>query len=195
MLVSALGMAVAQCSLGFYFQALDAKQGLQPSLCLTSISSNLTSLSSSMNLSSSSSSLIQARADLAKVSWLPLPLILGFTVAFNLGLGSLTWVVATEVLPVNSRGWTHTLANLTSNICWFLVTKTFRDLQDSLGHAAPFFFYGGVCLFGLVFIFIFLPETRGKTPEETAAAFQQLRRLSQRRGKGSGRKPETPERL
>ena len=73
-------------------------------------------------------------------------------------------------------------------------TLSFLDLQDSLGHAAPFFFYGGVCLFGLVFIFIFLPETRGKTPEETAAAFQQLRRLSQRRGKASGR-PETPERL
>merc|ERR1719400_413207 len=33
MLVSALGMAVAQCSLGFYFQALAAKQRAQPSLC------------------------------------------------------------------------------------------------------------------------------------------------------------------
>ena len=49
---------------------------------------------------------------------------------------------------LRSRGWTHTLANLTSNLCWFLVTKTFRDLQDSLGHAAPFFLYGGICLFG-----------------------------------------------
>ena len=122
-------MAIAQCSLGFYFQALDAKQGLQPSLCLTSIVLNPQNLTGSPMNVSSSTQLIQARADLAKVSWLPLPLILGFTVAFNLGLGSLTWVVATEVLPVNSRGWTHTLANLTSNICWFLVTKTFRDLQ------------------------------------------------------------------
>ena len=122
-------MAIAQCSLGFYFQALDAKQGLQPSLCLTSIVLNPQNQTGSPMNVSSSTQLIQARADLAKVSWLPLPLILGFTVAFNLGLGSLTWVVATEVLPVNSRGWTHTLANLTSNICWFLVTKTFRDLQ------------------------------------------------------------------
>ena len=122
-------MPIDQCSLGFYFQALDAKQGLQPSLCSTSIVSNPQNQTSSPINVSSSTELFQARADLAKVSWLPLPLILGFTVAFNLGLGSLTWVVATEVLPVNSRGWTHTLANLTSNICWFLVTKTFRDLQ------------------------------------------------------------------
>ena len=143
--------AFSQCSLGFYFQALDAKQGLQPSLCSTTstVLNSHQNMTTSSSINVSSSQLVQARADLAKVnfqfnfnqilililqfpfqvSWLPLPLILGFTVAFNLGLGSLTWVVATEVLPVNSRGWTHTLANLTSNICWFLVTKTFRDLQ------------------------------------------------------------------
>ena len=60
------------------------------------------------------------------------------------------------------------------------MTKTFRDLQESLGHAAPFFLYGGVCLFGLVFIFIFLPETRGKTPEETAQSFVGLQPLLDR---------------
>ena len=105
------------------------------------------------------------------LTWLPLPLVLAFTVSYNLGLGSLTWVVAHEILPVTSRGWTHTLANLASNFCWFIVLKTFRDLQDSLSRATPFFIYGGVCLFGLVFIYTFLPETRGKSPEETAKLF------------------------
>ena len=76
------------------------------------------------------------------------------------------------------------------------MTKTFRDLQESLGQAAPFFLYGGVCLpfslvifwfgqvclFGLLFIFIFLPETRGKTPEETAQSFVGLQPLLDRVG-------------
>ena len=181
MLVSALGMAVAQGSLGLYFHLLQEKQLHQPLLCSSATSlPNLTT--------NTTASLLAARQELSTVSWLPLPLVLVFTVSYNLGLGSLTWVVATEVLPVVSRGWTHTLANLTSNLCWFLVTKTFRDLQAALGHAAPFFFYGGVCLFGLLFIFIFLPETRGKTPEETAAAFQGLWRW---RGE-EGRKREAP---
>ena len=39
---------------------------------------------------------------LGTISWLPLPLLMIFTAAFNLGLGSLTWVVATEILPVRS---------------------------------------------------------------------------------------------
>ena len=117
---------------------------------------------------------------LTQVSWLPLPLLMIFTIAFNLGLGSLTWVVATEILPVKSRGWTHTIANITSNFCWFLVTKTFNDLQDSFGLSAPFFLYGCVCVFGLIFIFIFLPETRGKTYEETAMEFQGFRPFKKR---------------
>ena len=71
-----------------------------------------------------------------------------------------------------SRGYTHTIANLTSNLCWFIITKTFKDLQEQLGLAAPFFLYGGVCVFGLIFVFVFLPETRGKTYEETALEFQ-----------------------
>ena len=117
---------------------------------------------------------------LTQISWLPLPLLMIFTIAFNLGLGSLTWVVATEILPVKSRGWTHTIANITSNFCWFLVTKTFNDLQDNFGLSAPFFLYGSVCVFGLVFIYIFLPETRGKTYEETALEFEGLQPLRAR---------------
>lgn len=32
--------------------------------------------------------------------WLPLPILMLFTAAFNVGMGSLTWTVATEMLPV-----------------------------------------------------------------------------------------------
>ena len=81
-----------------------------------------------------------------------------------------------------SRGYTHTIANLTSNLCWFIITKTFKDLQEQLGLAAPFFLYGGVCVFGLLFVFVFLPETRGKTYEETALEFQGCEAVTDRVG-------------
>ena len=87
-----------------------------------------------------------------------------------------------QVLPDRSRGWTHTIANVASNFCWFLVTKTFKDIQENLGHCAPFFFYGSVCVFGFVFIYIFLPETRGKTCEETAQEFVGLGPIIERIG-------------
>ena len=109
---------------------------------------------------------------------LPLPILILFTLAFNVGMGSLTWVVATEILPVRSRRWTHTVANVTSNLCWFVVTKTYKDISSQFGLCVPFFIYGSICLFGLVFIYVFLPETRGRTPEETAKAFRCVSNLT-----------------
>ena len=123
-----------------------------------------------------------AYSDMDNVRWLPLPILIIFTVSFNVGMGSLTWVVATEILPVRSRRWTHTLANVSSNLWWFVVTKTFKELYTNLGPFVPFFMYGSVCVFGFVFIYIFLPETHGKTSEETAKSFTGFRPVVKRTG-------------
>ena len=120
----------------------------------------------------SGTSTAELKRNYSGLRMLPLPILIIFTLAFNVGMGSLTWVVATEILPFRSRRWTHTLANVTSNVCWFIVTKTYRDISTKFGLYVPFFIYGSVCLFGFVFIYVFLPETRGKTPEETAKAFR-----------------------
>lgn len=107
--------------------------------------------------------------------WLPLPILMLFTAAFNVGMGSLTWTVATEMLPVRSKRWTHTVSNATSNLWWFVVTKTFKDIYELASPATPFLVYGCVCVFGFFFILIFLPETRERPSDEIASAFQRQR--------------------
>ncbi|CAB4061365.1 TRET1 [Lepeophtheirus salmonis] len=77
-----------------------------------------------------------------EIRWIPLPLIIIFTVAFNIGIGSLTWVITTEILPVQSSKWTHAIANMTSNLWWFVVTKTFKDIYYNCGPYVPFYLYG-----------------------------------------------------
>ena len=166
-------MALSQIALGAYFSLL-AQYLSSESSCVTDrqLVQNEHNISKSDLDNNNNKTIDASLSEIPSISWLPLPLLMMFTVAFNLGLGSLTWVVATEILPVRSRGYTHTIANVTSNFCWFLVTKTFRDIQYYFGMGAPFFMYGCVCVFGLVFIFIFLPETRGKSYDETALEFQ-----------------------
>ena len=154
LLISEFGMAVAQLSMGFYFYILNE------------FDSDVISKRSSLTID--------------HVRWLPIPILVIFTVAFNIGMGSLTWVVATEILPVRSKRWTHTISNVTSNFWWFVVTKTFKDMHQNVGPYVPFFLYGSVCVFGFFFIFIFLPETHGKTAEETAGWFAGLRPVAQR---------------
>jgi len=88
-----------------------------------------------------------------------------------------------EILPVRSRRWTHTLANASSNLWWFVVTKTFKELYTNLGPLS-FRSFSTVpsAFFGFVFIYIFLPETHGKTSEETAKSFTGSGRSSRRTG-------------
>jgi len=179
MLISSLGMAVSQIALGAYFYFL-AQQISENSEFCKYVDIINTNQSDHTNLTASEHE--PPMLELIDISWIPLPLLMLFTTAFNLGLGGLTWVVATEVLPVRSRGWTQTIANVTSNFCWFLVTKTFKDIQDGLGLSAPFFFYGSVCIFGFFFIYIFLPETRGKSYEETAQEFDGVEPFKERVG-------------
>ncbi len=54
----------------------------------------------------------------------------------------------------------HTVSNMMSNLWWFVVTKTFKDIYNLAGPAVPFLVYGLVCVFGFFFILLFLPETR-----------------------------------
>lgn len=206
LLLSEMGMAVSQISLGLYFfnlyqvrrdlDLVNSSDALEDGGNGTSLTTatdintiSTTTTTSTTTLPSSSMLLFPADgedllADNELLGWLPLPLLITFTVAFNIGMGSLTWVVATEVLPVRSRRWTHAVANVTSNLWWFVVTKTFKDVYRELGPHVPFLLYGSVCLFGFVFIYVFLPETQGKSADETAAAFSGFRPILGRVGFG-----------
>jgi SP family arabinose:H+ symporter-like MFS transporter len=55
-------------------------------------------------------------------------------------------------------------------IACFILTETFPLLRASLGAAGSFWIYALICLFGLFFVSLRLPETKGKTLEEIEKA-------------------------
>ena len=89
--MSQLGMAVSQIALGIYFYILAQRTSVNIVYDKDSEKSNFT-----VNNVTHVEDEEEADPE-EKNSWIPLPLIMIFTAAFNLGLGSLTWVVATEV--------------------------------------------------------------------------------------------------
>ena len=142
LLVSLVTMAASQTSVGIYFVHLSHSTND----CLPTLKSDNGTRS--------------PNDPILRHSWTPLPLLLIFTAASNIGVGSLPSLVFTDMLPIESRPWTLTIANVASNISWFLVTKTFRTLQINFGAYSPFFLYGAASLICFVFIFLFLPEPR-----------------------------------
>jgi MFS family permease len=84
-------------------------------------------------------------------------------------LGPVTWVVLAEVFPNRVRGAALALAVLALWMACFVLTFTFPILIERLGFAGTFWLYAAICALGFAFVFLRLPETKGKTLEEIEA--------------------------
>ena len=82
---------------------------------------------------------------------------IGINVIFN---------YAEEIFPNRLRGTAVSVAVSVLWIACFLLTYTFPLLNRTLGPAGTFWTYGAICLGGWVFVWLAVPETKGKTLEE-----------------------------
>jgi MFS family permease len=85
---------------------------------------------------------------------------------FAMSLGPVVWVILSEMFPNRIRGAAMSVSVFSLWTACFLLTFTFPILNENLGTAGTFWIYAAICLFGLVFTFFKLPETKGKTLEE-----------------------------
>ena len=84
-------------------------------------------------------------------------------------MGPLVWVVMAEIFPIRMRGAAMGLATLILWFADFVVTLTFPVISDKLNASAAFWIYAAMCVFDLVFMIFYLPETKGKSLEEMSA--------------------------
>lgn len=94
------------------------------------------------------------------LGWLPITAILVFIVAYSIGLGPVSGILIGELIPQRHRSIASSMTGALSWLSAFIVTKTFLDLQSSLQLHGVMWLYGGVCVVGVVFVSVSLPETR-----------------------------------
>lgn len=85
---------------------------------------------------------------------------------YGLSLAPVTWVLIAEIFPNRIRGAAVSVAVSALWIACFILTFLFPILTDRLGMAMTFWLYAGICGVGFVFVFLRVPETKGKTLEE-----------------------------
>jgi len=95
-----------------------------------------------------------------------LVLVLAAIGCYAMSLAPATWVVIAEIFPNRIRSSAMSIAVSALWSACFLLTYTFPILNASLGAAGTFWTYATVCLVGMLFLWILLPETKGKTLEE-----------------------------
>ncbi len=97
--------------------------------------------------------------------------ILGYIACFSASLGPAVWVVIAELFPnrLRSKGMSVTIVTLW--IACTLVTITFPIMLKKLSGGITFFIFAVICLANLLYVWRYVPETKGKTLEELEHQF------------------------
>jgi SP family sugar porter-like MFS transporter len=93
-------------------------------------------------------------------------LVLMAIAIYAMSLAPVVWVVISEIFPNKIRGAAMAVATLSLWSACFALTYSFPLLNETLGASGTFWLYSGICLFGWLFIYRKLPETKGKSLEE-----------------------------
>ncbi|KAL3627643.1 hypothetical protein CASFOL_029006 [Castilleja foliolosa] len=85
---------------------------------------------------------------------------------YQISFGPISWLMVSEIFPIRTRGKGISLAVLTNFGSNAIVTFAFSPLKELLGAENLFLVFGGVALLALVFVVVYVPETKGLSLEE-----------------------------
>lgn len=108
---------------------------------------------------------LRTDADTAAYDWLPLGCVVVFLVAYSLGVGPLPIAMMGEMFPTNIKGLAVSIGSMLIAVCFLVVTKLYQVAVDGVGSYTTFWFFAGVSATGIPFVFLLVPETKGKSLE------------------------------
>ncbi|XP_050229599.1 inositol transporter 4 [Mercurialis annua] len=97
----------------------------------------------------------------SKFGFLAVILLGIYIIMYAPGMGTVPWIVNSEIYPLRYRGLgggIAAVANWSSNL---LVSSTYLTLTENLGAGGTFFVFAAVSCVSLCFIYWFVPETKG----------------------------------
>ncbi|NXO80100.1 GTR10 protein, partial [Sitta europaea] len=109
------------------------------------------------------------------LNWITLLSMMAFVSAFSIGFGPMTWLVLSEIYPAGIRGRAFAFCNSFNWAANLLISLSFLDLIDAIGFSWMFLLYGLMGVMAVLFIYFFVPETKGQSLEEIDQQFSRKR--------------------
>ncbi|KTD75142.1 sugar porter family MFS transporter [Legionella waltersii] len=95
-------------------------------------------------------------------------ILLAFSVyimGYCVSVGSLFWVLISEIYPLQVRGFAMSIATVMQWAANFIVSLYFIGIYQNMGQSFTFSLFGSSCLLACVFVYYFVPETTGVSLE------------------------------
>ncbi|CAN0919363.1 Sugar transporter ERD6-like 6 [Linum grandiflorum] len=97
--------------------------------------------------------------------------LVSMVIFFSFGLGAIPWIIMSEILPVNIKGLAGSFATLVNWLASWIVTMT-ANLLLNWSTGGTFTIYTVVSAFTVLFVTLWVPETKGRTLEEIQSSFR-----------------------
>lgn len=104
--------------------------------------------------------------------WL-LVFVLSFLAFFAFSIGPLKFVVASEIFPDAIRGRALAISIMVMWIADTIVGQLTPILLKEIGSSGTFWFFAAFCVIAFVFIYRFLPETKGRSLEQIGDSWKE----------------------
>ena len=109
--------------------------------------------------------------------------ILLFIASFAMSMGPIVWVLLSEIFPNKIRSAAMSVAVAAQWLANYFVSQTFPIVVESdanklqidggvWNNALPYFIFSGFIVIIILFVWKYIPETKGKTLEEMEALFE-----------------------
>ena len=106
------------------------------------------------------------------LGWLPLMSLILYIVAFSIGWGPIPWTQMAELVPTRVKAFASGLAVAVNWTFAFVVTKEFLAMQSAFTKQGAFWVFAGINTVSVVFVVLFVPETKGKSLSEIQHYFE-----------------------
>ncbi|XP_024008275.1 sugar transporter ERD6-like 2 isoform X2 [Eutrema salsugineum] len=95
--------------------------------------------------------------------------IMGYVSFFCIGLGGIPWIIMSEVFPLNVKITAGSLVTVSNWFFSWIIIYSFNFMMQ-WSSSGTYFVFSGVSLMTIIFIWILVPETKGRTLEEIQAS-------------------------
>lgn len=99
-------------------------------------------------------------------SFAPIIFLVLYIIAFSLGFGPIPWLLNGEIFAPEIKAVASSVAGSFNWFLAFIITKFYLQLDKSFGDDNMFYTFGFVLLFAASFVWLIVPETKGKTMAE-----------------------------